>query len=119
MSRKWIYFLQDILDACHKIQAYTKGQDRDGFRASPQVYDAVVLNLLIIGEASKHVPDEAKQAMPEVEWSMAARFRDLVAHHYFVLDLDVVWDIVRQKVPPMEEAITRFLDARPPTEDAP
>ena len=47
------------------------------------VIDAVVRNLEIIGEAAKHLPAEAKGLMPDVDWSKAAAFRDVIAHGYF------------------------------------
>lgn len=57
----------------------------DQFRDSNLVFDAVVRNLEIIGEAAKQLPDEAKAMMPDIEWSKAAAFRDVIAHRYFGL----------------------------------
>ncbi len=73
------------------------------------VFDAVIRNLEIIGEAAKHLPTEATAAMPEVEWSKAAAFRDVIAHHYFGLDIDVVWDVVKNKIPAIEIAAAHLL----------
>ena len=69
------------------------------FRDNEVVFDAVVRNLEIIGEAAKHLPDEAKTLMPEIEWSKAAAFRDIIAHHYFGLNIHIVWDVVLNKIP--------------------
>ncbi|MBF0135307.1 MAG: DUF86 domain-containing protein [Magnetococcus sp. DMHC-1] len=102
--------MQDIIDACHKVVRYTDRMSLEEFQNNPLIFDAVVLNLLIVGEASKHLPDEAKLAMPGVEWSLAARFRNLVAHHYYTLDPDMVWDIVRLEIPHMETTARQYLN---------
>ncbi|MHB8347332.1 MAG: HepT-like ribonuclease domain-containing protein [Acidiferrobacterales bacterium] len=53
----------------------------DGFRNHDLVFDAVVRNLEIIGEAAKHLPGEATAMMPDIEWSKVAAFRDVIAQH--------------------------------------
>ena len=78
--------------------------------------DAVVRNLEIIGEAAKHLPAEAKGLMPDVDWSKAAAFRDVIAHGYFGLDLHIIWDVVQTKIPPIRqsaEQVLRELKNRP------
>lgn len=57
----------------------------DQFRDSNLVFDAVVRNLEIIGEAAKQLPDEAKAMMPDIEWSKAVAFRDIIARRYSAL----------------------------------
>ncbi|MEO5345752.1 MAG: DUF86 domain-containing protein, partial [Magnetococcus sp. YQC-9] len=102
MSREWRYFLRDIVEAGARIRGYTDPVTRDDFLVNRQLFDAVVFNLLIVGEAIKHVLDAVKREMPEVEWSMVARFRDLVAHHYFALDPDLVWEIATDRMAVLE-----------------
>jgi uncharacterized protein with HEPN domain len=73
------------------------------------VIDAVVRNLEIIGEAAKHLPAEAKTLMPQVDWSKAAAFRDVIAHGYFGLDLHIIWDVVQTKIPPLNQSVEKVL----------
>jgi uncharacterized protein with HEPN domain len=61
MSRDWRIYLGDILHACDKIQRFTAGISQAAFLADERTVDAVVRNLEIIGEAAKHVPEEARQ----------------------------------------------------------
>ena len=80
------------------------------------VIDAVVRNLEIIGEAAEHLPAEAKALMPDVDWSKATPFRDVIAHGYFGLDLHIIWDVVQTKIPPINqsaEQVLRELKNRP------
>lgn len=107
MSRDWTFYLEDILESALKVLAYTQGLTLEEFRKRDMVFDAVIRNLEVIGEAAKHLPDEAKAAMPDIEWAKAAAFRDVIAHHYFGLNVDVVWDVVRTKIP----EIARSTDA--------
>jgi len=86
MSRDWTFYLEDILDAAWKILRYTQDIDFDEFNRNELIFDGVVRNLEIIGEATKHLPDEARAMMPDIEWSKAAAFRDVIAHHYFGLN---------------------------------
>ncbi len=112
MSRDWSLYLEDIRDACDLIATFTKGLGPDEFRATPLVFHAVVRNLEIIGEAAKRLPEEARTRMPEIDWSGAAKFRDVIAHQYFGIDPDIVWDVVRTRIAPMRAAAERELKAR-------
>ena len=101
MSRDWKLYVEDILDACRKIVLYTEGMSFEQFTTDTKTYDAVVRNLEIIGEASKNIPDAARVMMPEIEWRKAAGLRDIIAHAYFGIDDEILWDIVKRKVPEM------------------
>lgn len=72
---------------------------RDEFLANVLVYDAVLRNLEIRGEAAKHVPDNVRGRMPEVAWREIAGMRDWLAHGYFTIKPDVVWDAIEVEVP--------------------
>ena len=108
MSREWELYIEDILDACRKINLYTKGMSFEQFTADTKTYDAVVRNLEIIGEASKNIPDEMRAMVPEIEWRKAAGLRDVIAHAYFGIDDQILWDIVKRKVPEMLQAVEKL-----------
>ncbi|MFO8072578.1 MAG: DUF86 domain-containing protein [Polyangia bacterium] len=105
MSRDSTLFLEDMLSACRKVREYVKGMSREEFLESSLVYDAVVRNLEILGEAAKHVPDEIKSALFEIEWRKIAGLRDFLAHAYFGIDDDILWDVVDNKVPELERIL--------------
>jgi uncharacterized protein with HEPN domain len=99
MSRKWMFYFEDILESVRKVQRYTHGLTFEQFQSQDLVFDAVVRNLEIIGEAAKHLPVEARALMPDVDWAKASGFRDVIAHGYFGLDMHVIWDVVQTKIP--------------------
>jgi len=109
VSRDWTFFLEDILEASNKVRRYTNGMTLETFQSDELVFDAVVRNLEIIGEAAKHLPPEIHEMMPEVELSKAAAFRDVIAHGYFGLNVHIIWDVTQNKVPGISAAIEKLL----------
>ncbi|MHB8846619.1 MAG: HepT-like ribonuclease domain-containing protein [Nitrospirota bacterium] len=108
MSRDWSLYLDDILTCCSKIRTYTAGMARDQFTADEKTYDAVVRNLEIIGEAAKNIPPSIQALMPEVDWRKPAGLRDIIAHAYFGIDDAILWDVILNKVPELQQAIEQF-----------
>lgn len=99
MSRDWRLYWQDILTSCRRIISYTAGMDQAALVADQRTYDAVVRNLEIIGEAVKGLPQEARDLAPTVEWRKVAGLRDIIAHAYFSLNDDLLWDAISNKLP--------------------
>lgn len=53
----------------------------------------------IVGEAAKLIPEETRRQHPDVPWAAAARMRDRLIHHYFDIDLDILWSTVTSDLP--------------------
>lgn len=114
MSRDYRPFLEDIRNAGEKVLRYTAGLTFEQFLADERTFDAVLHNLAIIGEAAKQVPQEFRDRCPEIEWRKIGRFRDVVIHHYFAVDEQIVWDIVETKLPELLDALKRVDPQDPP-----
>lgn len=71
---------------------------------------AVVLKLIIIGEASKNVPDEIKSKHPEIPWKNMMALRDRVAHGYLGIDYEIIWEIVKKQLPALKPRIAEILE---------
>ncbi len=116
MSRDYRLYLQDILQAIQKINRFVQDIDLDTFRSDAMRLDSTLFNLMTIGEAAKNIPPEIRDLMPEIEWSLIARFRDFVVHHYWDLRLPKVWDIVHSDLPELagqvEELLKRLDDQK-------
>lgn len=67
--------------------------------------DAIERNLQIIGEAANHLPAEITDAHPEIAWPQIRRFRNILVHQYFGVDIEVVSDVVETHLPPLVEAL--------------
>jgi uncharacterized protein with HEPN domain len=109
VSRDWQVLLDDILECCSRIRTYTIGLDREGLVGNRMAYDAVLRNLEIIGEAAKRLPPEVRQKMVSIEWAKIAGMRDWLAHAYFHVNPDIVWDVVRNKLPELDAAVRDFV----------
>lgn len=109
MSRNYSLYLYDILDSCKRVREYVSGMTFDSFSTDEKTVDAVSRNLEIIGEAVKCIPPELLSNRNEVDWKRIARFRDIIAHHYFKVDLEVVWDITQKRIDELETAVTSLL----------
>jgi uncharacterized protein with HEPN domain len=110
-GRDIVLFLEDILLAVNKIEKYTVGLSLDTLAGNDIVIDAVVRNFEIIGEAVKHLPGTLKEKHSDVEWKEAAGFRDILIHDYFGIDLEAVWDTIRNNIPPFKKKISRVLES--------
>jgi uncharacterized protein with HEPN domain len=109
MPRDSSVYLEDILTAAARITSYVQGYTREGFGNDAKTVDAVVRNLEIIGEAVKQVPAGVREQAPDVEWAKIAGLRVILIHAYSGVDLDIVWDVVTNKVPSLAQKVNALL----------
>jgi uncharacterized protein with HEPN domain len=110
--RAWRLRVEDILEAITRIETYTRGMTDAAFVADSKTIDAVVRNLEIIGEASCHIDDEVLHAAPGIPWDKMRGLRNVVAHEYFGVDVGIIWQTVRNDLPPLREPLRRLLEER-------
>jgi uncharacterized protein with HEPN domain len=109
VSRDPLLFLEDIEKSCEKVVEYTEGRSKDQVFADDIRADAVLLNLHIIGEAVKKLPGDLRERYPDVAWREIAGLRDVIAHAYFALDSDILWDAVERDVPALLDAVRKMI----------
>ena len=98
-------FLSDIREAIQRIAAYVAGLDYGAFVKDTKTQDAVIRNLEILGEATKNLSEELRAAHSGVPWKSMAAARDRLIHHYFGVNLDIVWQIVSTELPKVNEQL--------------
>lgn len=107
-------YLTHILDAVGRIQDYIAGLSREDFELDQLRQDGVIRNLEVIGEASNRIATrypEFARAHPELELSVAYRMRNALAHGYFSINLDTVWDTIVHDLPGLATAVREARDA--------
>lgn len=101
-------YLEHILEAIQNIQEYT-ADDVDVFMRGKMVRDAVMRNFEIIGEAAKRLSDEIKANRSDIPWRDIAGLRDILIHNYMGVNLKRIWNVVKNDLPPLHEAVVELL----------
>ena len=108
MSRDPHLRLQDIIEACERLEAYIENLDFPAFDRDLKTQDAVIRVFEIIGEAVKSLPEQWTEKEPEIPWRQIAGFRDVLAHSYFAVNSSVVWAAASEKAPSLKAACLRL-----------
>lgn len=104
-------YLLDILDSIEQIREYLEGVTLEEFSQQRLRQDGVVRQLEIIGEASRLIPAEIKQAHPEIAWDKIVGMRHRITHAYFQVDLEVVWETARDDLPQLKSQVQAMLES--------
>ncbi|MCF8360471.1 MAG: DUF86 domain-containing protein [Prolixibacteraceae bacterium] len=92
-----------MLDTIDKILRYTSE-----YKSAEELYqndrdsDAAMMNFIVLGEESGKLTDELKNINPQVNWSKVYGLRNIIAHHYFRINVDIVWQIIVNDLPKLK-----------------
>ncbi len=100
--------VSDIKEAIERIESYTRDTKYQKFLKDTKTQDAVVRNLEIIGEAAKNISADFKRKKRDIEWKSIAGMRDKLIHKYFGVNLAIVWDVVKKKLPQLKNQIKKY-----------
>ena len=108
--RKWDLRIRDILASIERIIEYTRHLDFEQFRSDTKTFDAVVRNFEIIGEAAAHVPEEIVANHPEIPWQDMRDMRNVLAHEYFGINENIVWNTIQDDLLPLVPQLKSLLE---------
>jgi len=113
--RRDLLYLKDAITHTERVLGYVQGIDLASLPSDTMRMDAVLRNLQIIGEAVKHIPSDLRLQRPEVPWNNIAGLRNLLVHHYFGIDNDIVLDICTNHLSPLLAALNAISKGLPLT----
>lgn len=111
MKSNFLY-LVDIAERIRRITA-SASAGREAFFFSTEKQDSILHNLQLLGESVRRISVDLKERHPEVPWREIAAFRNVVVHDYLSLDLDLVWQIVTDRIPELRRQIERIVEESP------
>ena len=110
MLEKDLISIQECLYAISHIEEYVRGIDSiESLITDSKTYDAVLMNFIIIGEASNRISDKTKIQLKDIDWRAIIGFRNFVAHDYFGIDVNIVWAAIQINLPHLKIELTKLI----------
>jgi uncharacterized protein with HEPN domain len=111
MLTKDHHCLESIVEAIDRIIEYTSEiKSADDLNNDNKIFDATMMNFVVIGEMTDKISEDFKRLHPEIEWVKIKGFRNIIAHDYFGIDAEEVWQIIQNKIPALKSDINNLLD---------
>ena len=101
--------LLDIVEAIERINKYAV-RGRAAFEEDELIQNWILHHLQIIGVAAARISDDFRNSSPDIPWSKIIGMRNILVHHYFGIDCDVVWSVVEKDLPELEPNLKRLLE---------
>jgi len=108
-KRDYADYVEDIVTAIADIEQFVRGMGFEEFSKDKKTVFAVVRAIEIIGEAARQIPESLKNKHTEVPWKEMAGIRNKIAHEYFGVDVEVIWDTVKKNIPELKPLISDML----------
>ena len=100
--------LELMLQAADKLFDFTANSSVESFLRDAKTQSAVIMQLIVIGELVKKLPQEIREQI-DLPWKLMAGFRDLAVHEYFELDLKQVWDTAVSDIPVVRQKLESYI----------
>jgi len=110
LARDWQMHVADIAEAVEKIRRYTEQMDFEAFAVDDKTVDAVIRNLITIGEAAGNVPEDLKTSHPSIPWRLMRDMRNFAVHRYWGVNSEIIWETIRTDLPPLLVQLRAILD---------
>ena len=108
MSGRDDAYIYDMLLEARRIARFIDGVDRAAFDGDEVLQYALVRAITVFGEAARRVSEARRERHPEIPWDRIIGMRNRLVHEYDHVDLDVVWDVAKNRMPPLLEALERI-----------
>ncbi|WP_407539887.1 DUF86 domain-containing protein [Deinococcus radiomollis] len=109
--KRWRWRVQELIELTDRLQELTRGHDLASFRADRTAQDAACMNLLRLGEGTKFVPEAVQEACPQVPWDELRGVRNLLAHDYFGVDVELLWHTLSVEISLLQSGLEMVLES--------
>ena len=111
MSEKsTLIFIEHMLESIWDIWSFIKGVSKEDLMKNKEKLNATARSIEIIGEAAKSIPESFKSKHPEILWKEIIGTRDVLIHHYFGIDANILWNIIVKDLPVLEKQLVQIRD---------
>jgi len=100
--------LDDMVRVADQVARHIADLSFEAFAADPKTIDAVMMNVVALGEAASRIPAELRWRAPHIPWSEIVAPRNVIAHDYFGVRHDVLWETAKTEIPALREALVAF-----------
>lgn len=99
-----------MLESCEKIASFTSDcHSPDDFYADNKTFDAVLMNFVVIGESAGRISHSTKNEALFIPWRQIQDFRNILAHNYFGVDAEEVWQVIQNQLPELRQQLSGIL----------
>lgn len=111
MLNKDYYIILSILETIEKINRYTASyQSADELYQNDRDFDASMMNFIVIGEQIGKLSEDVKSRNNQIDWAKIYSLRNILAHHYFGINVDIVWQIINTDLPRLQDDLNKIID---------
>ena len=104
-----IIFIEHMKESIKNIEIFSKGVSEEKFRKERFIQSAIIREIEIIGEAAKNMSHNLKEKYPKIEWKEISGMRDKLIHHYFGVNIERVWMVVKNDLPTLKKNIKEIM----------
>jgi len=104
------FFLEHMLESIENIREFTKTIQKEEFFKNKEKQSAVIRQIEILGEAAKNLSEKTIFENPLIPWKELIGARDKIIHHYFGVDLEIIWEIIKTNLPDLETKLIPIIE---------
>jgi uncharacterized protein with HEPN domain len=110
MLNKDFYLLLSLAETIGKIILFSSPYNTaEEFYENVRDFDAVMMNFIVIGETVGKLSDDLKEENPAIDWNKIYGLRNILAHHYFGINADLIWQIIQNDIPKLSEELSKLI----------
>jgi uncharacterized protein with HEPN domain len=112
MTRDTKLYLEDILKAIQEVEEFMGDLSFDDFLKDNKTVKAVTMDFIVIGEAAKYIPLDARRNHPKIPWSKIVGMKNILTHDYPAIKTEVLWKTAKKRLPELKPVIEELLSEK-------